>query len=357
MYSCIHRFNPDSFGDSMWEEIHVRLKTMGGPDLQQLYPQFTGVRPLSATMVECSGSTFVFSEQEAGEEVFICIHKRKHDCSGDDLWEEVMRRKRKRHRAPNWKAEEITLFLKAKVQALEAVKGKPDWEYISESLERAGFNRGPQACEDVWGTQLKRLTDIQKYVQENKISGTSSSWVSIWNMTENERSEHNLPRVFTLEWYEMMQRIHGRKPRKKIARGKKKQVDGKASTSFHNDSSVTSAHSSGLMTVNFPASSLALPTSTSPLSTESFDNFEVGDEDQHEVQRRGSTDLTSQVSSLHAFLLQGRQNLTNNQIAKKKDEAVKILRSNLQLEILKEKNKLARDCANRRRSKSRKTNA
>ena len=356
VYFCIHKLiDLDSTADGTWEEIVVEKWSTSGPyslaaELQ--VPQFACqlpcerllAAPVQVKMIEgrklltpmytwytrtnayleavlISECGFMFStHQEEKHNVFIVIHKWKPSPDGsgpDGVWEEIYQSKRKRYRSPNWTAAEINVYLKIKEEgALGKVEGK-DWGFISQQLvDQYKIIRSPKACEDLWGTLLKRHTDIENDLRSNNIRPDTSGWVNFWKMSGTERSENKLLRVFSLECYEMMDTILGIKPRKN-----KKPIMVDASSS-------------------------------SPIMT-------------------GSTLASDQIASLCDFYSGGNQNLTNENIAMAKEDVLQIEKlkleirakelqieiraKELQIEIL--KNSKARDCANRRPRKARRLNA
>lgn len=110
---------------------------------------------------------------------------------------------RVRHRSRNWTGVEKDAFLKVKVEAQTAVKGK-DWDFISEALrDRYTFARSPKSCEDLWGTLLKPF----KVIRQHESMKHSSNWFSYWELDENGRSELQLPKSFSFEWYKMIESI------------------------------------------------------------------------------------------------------------------------------------------------------
>jgi hypothetical protein len=166
--------------------------------------------------------------------VFICIHKLKPSLDGsgsDGTWEVVMRQKRKRHRSPSWDIEEIIAYVKLREEGLGVVEVKDHWDGIALQCNIMG--RGSRACEDQWGTLLKRHRDIQKDLHSKNVNpDNTSEWVSYWKMVGNEKSKNKLLKGFSLECYEMMERILGMKPRRKVGSNKKQMMDATAPSSI-----------------------------------------------------------------------------------------------------------------------------
>lgn len=360
-YSCIQKLNPDNFGSdcSMWKDILRRKITtvheLIYPSSQLvLYPDFPCV-PLSATGVESGGSVFVFSEQESSGEDhnFICIHILKQDASsGGGVWEEIERFEKKRPRSANWTSTEIALFLKMKEEAL-AMKpvGKEHWDFISQGLEQNGFNRGPKACEDQWGTLLKRHKQFQNDLTANSIHPSETSGRANYSNCQELRNKTLQLQKFSLECYETVDRIQIMKSRmSRCGAGNQKYHDQPSSSSVLNDSTITSADSSGLA-----QAARSTPNSGAPL-TEGLENS-VG-ELTTDLGRPGMADLTSAVSDLCNRLRV--PNSTNEEMARVNDEVLKIFQRNLELEtkrmdleILRETNR-ARDYEDRRPRRQRK---
>ena len=113
-----------------------------------------------------------------------------------------------RIRSPDWSGEEKRAYLELKVEALGAVVGKPDWDFISQCLqERHKCVRNPKCCEDLWGTLQKHYFTIQKHENLSKYAPRTSNWVSYWEMDEGERSRKKLPQSFSSESYTIIEKI------------------------------------------------------------------------------------------------------------------------------------------------------
>ena len=106
----------------------------------------------------------------------------------------------------NWKAEEICAVLKLAAEASTVDVGPDPWEYVSGSLlKQYNFDRDSSSCERLWGTLLQRYWAIRHH--ESKVIIGKLSFVSYWEMDEEQRSCKNLPRAFDLEWYKMINSI------------------------------------------------------------------------------------------------------------------------------------------------------
>ncbi|KAG0584553.1 hypothetical protein KC19_3G217400 [Ceratodon purpureus] len=105
----------------------------------------------------------------------------------------------KRTRSQNWSADEKLAYLKAKVDALGTVKGKDQWEFVSQRLcERHGFRRSAKECEYQWGTLRKEFRAICDH-EGLKGDHPTSKWVR-----EPMRSKNKL---LSLECYELIKTI------------------------------------------------------------------------------------------------------------------------------------------------------